>query len=123
MRSVCDLPAGAVWAISTGRLWPSASEIRRSTSCVRSAKREAAAHPLSTTITTGPEPFSAVSGFGLSTGSARAMITSAAAAMRINVSHQGVLAGVFSRLMRSSRMRVGGKAMRRGRGGIVRSSQ
>ena len=82
----------------------------------------AAAQPLSTTSTTGPEPDSAFSLLGLSTGSASARITSAAASMRISVSHQGVCAGVFSRFSMPTRMRVGGNSMRCGRGGMVRSS-
>jgi hypothetical protein len=49
-------------------------------------------------------------------------MTSAAAIMRISVSHQGVWAGVFSRFSMPTRMRVGGKARRRGCGGTVRSS-
>ena len=79
----------------------------------------AAAQPLSTTMTTGPEPFSAVSGLGLSTGSASARITSAAAAMRISVSHHGVLAGVFSRLIeveQDARRREGDAARTRRNG-------
>ena len=116
------LVALAVATIITGRLWPSASAISRSIMDVREPHWAAAAQPLSTTSTTGPEPVSAVVRLGLSTGSASARITSAAASMRIRVSHHGVLAGVFSRLSRPTRMRVGGNSMRWGRGGTVRRS-
>ena len=116
------LPAWAVGTIMTGRLWPSASAISRSIMEVRADQWAAEAQPLSTTSTTGPEPVSAVSRLGLSTGSASARITRAAASMRMSVSHQGVLAGVFSRLSMPTRMRVGGNSMRCGRGGTVRSS-
>ena len=119
---VMALAALAVGAMRTGRLWPSASAISRSIMNVRAPHCAAAAQPLSTTSTTGPEPESAFSLLGLSTGSASARITSAAASMRISVSHQGVCAGVFSRFSMPTRMRVGGNSMRRGRGGMVRSS-
>ena len=112
----------AVGTIITGRLWASASAISRSSMKVRCDQWAAAGQPLSTTSTTGPEPVSAVSRLGLNTGSASARMTSAAAAMRIRVSHQGVLAGVFSRFSRPTRMRVGGKAMRCGLGGMARKS-
>ena len=114
--------AVAVGTIITGRLCPSASAISRSIRNVRADHCAAADQPLSTTSTTGPEPPSALSRFGLSTGSASARMTSAAASMRISVSHQGVCAGVFSRFSRPTRMRVGGNARRRGCGGTVRSS-
>ena len=116
------LAALAVATIITGRLWPSASAISRSTMEVREDHCAAAAQPLSTTSTTGPEPESAEVRLGLSTGSASARMTSAAASMRMRVSHQGVLAGVFSRLSMPTRMRVGGNSRRWGRGGTVRSS-
>ena len=89
---------------------------------VRADHCAADAQPLSTTSTTGPEPASALSRLGLSTGSASARMTSAAASMRISVSHHGVCAGVFSRFSMPTRMRVGGNASRRGCGGTVRSS-
>ena len=114
--------AFAVGTIITGRLWPSASAISRSIRKVRADHCAADAQPLSTTSTTGPEPVSALSRLGLSTGSASARMTRAAASMRISVSHQGVCAGVFSRFSMPTRMRVGGKARRRGCGGTVRSS-
>ena len=116
------LAALAVGTISSGRLCPSASAIRRSIRKVRAPHCAAPAQPLSTTSTTGPEPESAFSLLGLSTGSASARITRAAAAMRISVSHHGVCAGVFSRFSMPMRMRVGGNSRRRGRGGMVRSS-
>ena len=116
------LAALAVGTISSGRLCPSASAIRRSIMKVRAPHCAAPAQPLSTTSTTGPEPDRAFSLLGLSTGSASARMTRAAAAMRISVSHQGVCAGVFSRFSMPTRMRVGGNSMRRGRGGMVRSS-
>ena len=112
----------AVGTISTGRLLPSASAISRSIMKVRAPHCAADDQPLSTTSTTGPEPDSAFSLLGLSTGSASARMTSAAASMRIRVSHQGVWAGVFSRFSMPTRMRVGGNSRRRGRGGMVRSS-
>ena len=121
-RRLTLLVALAVGTIITGRLCASASAISRSSMKVRCDQCAAAGQPLSTTSTTGPEPVSAVSRLGLSTGSASARMTSAAAAMRMRVSHQGVLAGVFSRFSMPTRMRVGGNAMRCGRGGMARNS-
>ena len=60
---------------------------------------------------------------GLSTGSASARMTSAAASRRMSVSHHGVLSAVFSWFSRPTRMRVGGNSTRCGRGGTARSSQ
>ena len=120
--TVALLAAGAVGAMSTGRLCASASAISRSMRRVRSPQCAAAAQVLSTAMMTGPEPVSAFSRLALSTGSANAAITSAAASMRIKVSHQGVCAGVCSRFSTPIKMRVGGNARRRGRGGMVRSS-
>ena len=68
-------------------------------------------------------PFSAASRVRLSTGSASAKMSSAAASSRSSISHHGVLAGVFSRDCRPTRMRVGRNSTCRGRGGTVRSSQ
>ena len=53
---------------------------------------------------------------------AAAMITSAASVRRSSVSHHGVRCGVSSRGAMSNRSRVGGNAMRRGCGGMRRSS-
>jgi hypothetical protein len=90
---------------------------------VRSFQRAAEAQPLSTTMATGPVPFSAASREGFSTGSASAKISSAAASSRISVSHHGEAAGVFSWFSKPTRMRVGGKVIWRGLGGTVRNSQ
>ena len=55
----------AVGTIITGRLCPSASAISRSIRKVRADHCAAADQPLSTTSTTGPEPPSALSRFGI----------------------------------------------------------
>ena len=89
----------------------------------RVGQREADDQPLSATMTIGPEPLSVVSFAGLSTGSARAKITNAAARSRISVSHHGVLSAVFSSFSSPTRMRVGGNSTRAGFGGTARSSQ
>ena len=81
----------AVGTISSGRLWPSASAIRRSIMKVRAPHCAAAGPAVVDHQHHRPEPDSAFSRLGLSTGSASARMTSAAAAMRISVSHQGVL--------------------------------
>ncbi len=50
------------------------------------------------------------------------MMTSAASDSRSRISHHGVRDGVSSRGAISNRRRVGGKSMRRGRGGTSRNS-
>ena len=87
----------------------------------RRSQVAAAAQPSSIMIAIGPREVDAASG-GCHSGPAAAMITSAASASRIRVSHHGVRAGVSSLGAISSKSRVGGKSMRRGRGGIKRSS-
>ena len=80
-----------------GRLWPSASAISRSImQRARGPVRGGGPAVVDDDARRGPCPESAFSLLGLSTGSASARITSAAASMRISVSHQGVCAGVFS---------------------------
>ena len=59
---------------------------------------------------------------GFHNGPAAAMITSAASIKRSSVSHHGVRCGVSSRGAMSNRSRVGGNSIRRGCGGIRRSS-
>ena len=123
MRAVKVFAVLAVGTMATGRLLPSASAMTRSIMRMRSSQREADAQPLSTTMATGPVPSSAASREGLSTGSASAKISSAAASSRISVSHHGDAAGVFSWFSSPTRMRVGGKVTWCGLGGTVRSSQ
>ena len=72
------------------------------------------------TSTIGPLPASGVC--GLSSGRASAMMISAAIAVRSRMSHHGVRAGVSSRGVSPSSSRIAGKAMRRGAGGVTRSS-
>ena len=55
-------------------------------------------------------------------GPAAARMTSAAAASRSKVSHHGVRDGVSSFGRMSNNSRVGGNSIRRGRGGMTRSS-
>ncbi len=69
----------------------------------------------------GAARFDVASG-GFHNGPAAAMITSAASVSLNNVSHHGVRAGVSSLGAISNSSRVGGKLMRRGRGGTSRSS-
>ena len=57
-----------------------------------------------------------------SSGSASATISSAAAIRRSSSSHQGVCAGVSSSSVKPSSRRSGGNTMRRGAGGVTRSS-
>ena len=64
----------------------------------------------------------AVSTGGFHSGPAAAMMTSAASVSRSSVSHHGVRRGVSSLGMMSNSSRVGGKSMRRGCGGMSRSS-
>ena len=113
----------AVGAISSGRLWPSASAIRRSIMKVRAPHCAAAAQPLSTTSTTGPEPESAFSLLGLSTGSASARITSAAAAHADQRQPPGRLRRRLLAVLDADED-AGRRKLdaRRGRGGMVRSS-
>ena len=93
------LAVGTMTTARFCRLRPRA--MRRSSMCARSDQCAADAQPLSTTIATGPLPASAASREGLSTGSASARMTSAAASRRMSVSHQGVFAGVFSSIFQA----------------------
>ena len=69
----------------------------------------------------GAARFEVASG-GFHSGPAAAMMTSAASVSRSKVSHHGVRDGVSSLGAISNKSRVGGKLMRRGRGGTSRSS-
>src|SRR3974390_1470948 len=69
----------------------------------------------------GAERFTAASG-GFHNGPAAAMITSAANERRSTINHHGVREGVSSLGAISNNRRVGGKSMRRGRGGTRRNS-
>ncbi len=87
----------------------------------RASQVAAAAQPSSMRIATGELACVAASG-GCHNGPAAATITRPASVSRIKVSHHGVRAGVSSLGAISNSSRVGGKSMRRGRGGIMRSS-
>ena len=108
--------------MSTGRLCASASAISRSIRRVRSPQCAAAAQVLSTAMHDRSGAGQRIFAVGIEHRLGQRRITSAAASMRIKVSHQGVCAGVFSRFSTPIKMRVGGNARRRGRGGMVRSS-
>ena len=87
---------------------------------MRASHDEAADQPSSIRITSGAfEAVAPVGGFQI--GPAAAKMISAAASRRSSVSHHGERDGVSSLGAISNSSRVGGKAMRCGRGGITRS--
>ena len=99
----------------------SALAISSSAALTRASQLEAALQPSSSRSTSGDElPANPVCGFQIGPAAARMM--SAAAASRMAVSHHGVRDGVSSFGAMSNNSRVGGNSMRRGRGGITRSS-
>ena len=106
---------------ATGRLSESARAINSSAVRSRSFQAAAAAQPSSIMISSGAARWPAASG-GCHCGPAAAMMTSAASVSRNNVSHHGVRDGVSSLGAISNKSRVGGKSMRRGRGGTSRNS-
>ena len=108
-------------ASATARLSCSARAIRSSAVRSRASQVAAADQPSSIRSASG-RLFSAVAIGGFHIGPAAARITSAASVSRSSVSHHGVRAGVSSLGAMSNSMRVGGKAMRRGRGGTSRNS-
>ena len=87
----------------------------------RASQVAAAAQPSSIKMASGECVCVAASG-GCHNGPAAATMMMAASVSRSSVSHHGVRAGVSSFGAISSRSRVGGKSMRRGRGGIIRNS-
>ena len=99
----------------------SALAISSSAALTLVSQLEAALQPSSSRINSGVLP-PASPVCGLRIGPAAAKISSAAAARRSAVSHQGVRDGVSSFGAMSNNSRVGGNSMRRGRGGITRSS-
>jgi hypothetical protein len=111
----------AVKATRTGVSLASASPISASAVWTRRSQSAALAQPLSISRTSGPPWFSVLLR-GLKTGSAIARITAAAISMRSSVSHQGLCAGVSSRLSTVARIFSGGKTSACGRGGVRRSS-
>ncbi len=108
-------------ASATARLSCSARAMRSSAVRRRESQVAAADQPSSIRSASG-RLFSAVASGGFHIGPAAARITSAARVSRSSVSHHGVRAGVSSLGAMSNSMRVGGKAMRRGRGGTSRNS-
>src|SRR5437899_10794027 len=99
----------------------SAFAINSSAALILASQLEAALQPSSSRIVSGALlPASPVGGF--QSGPAAARVTSAAAVSRSKVSHHGVREGVSSFGAMSNNSLVGGNSMRRGRGGITRSS-
>ena len=88
---------------------------------IRASQVDAAVQPSSIKMPMGAFDAVVANG-GCHSGPAAAKMTSVASASRIRVSHHGVRAGVSSFGAISSNRRVGGKSMRRGRGGINRKS-
>ena len=114
-------PAGG--AVVTRMIWRAsrwASAKRSPSAACRAGQSRAAAQPSSTIRTIGPVPARRPRGFN--SGWAAAMITSAASTMRSRISHHGVRDGVSSRGASPSNSRIAGKAIRRGAGGVTRSS-
>ena len=98
-----------------------AAELSRSvTASKRWSQVGAAGQPSSRTTSTGPLPPSP-GGKGFQRGPAMAKIISAARPRRSSNSHHGVRAGVSSFGFRSRMSFSGGKAIWRGRGGVMRS--
>ena len=88
---------------------------------MRVSQVEAAAQPSSIRSASGPDP-PEVATDGFHIGPAAAKISSAASDRRSSVSHHGVRDGVSSFGAISNSSRAGGNSIRRGRGGISRSS-
>ncbi len=97
-----------------------ASASRSPSAACRAGQSRAAAQPSSMTRMIGPVPARRACGFN--SGWAAATITSAASTMRSRISHHGVRDGVSSRGASPSNSRIAGKSMRRGAGGVTRSS-
>ena len=106
---------------ATARRSLSAREMMSSAVRMRASQVAAAAQPSSIRIAIGARVVCVVNG-GFHKGPAAAKMTRAASRSRSSVSHHGVRAGVSSRGAISRSSRVGGKSMRRGRGGISRNS-
>ena len=106
---------------ATPRLSASARAISSSAVRSRSSQAAAAAQPSSIKIKSGAPRLEAASG-GFHNGPAAAMMMRPASVRRNKVSHHGVRDGVSSLGAISNKRRVGGKLMRRGRGGTSRSS-
>jgi len=114
-------PVGGVLAVGSSNTGRSPAPCSRSVMArARSAQPSAAVQPLSTTSTSGPE----VGGVRPRPhiGSASARISRAAASRRSSSSHQGVLAGVSSSLIRPASSRSGGNICGLGAGGVTRNS-
>ena len=106
---------------ATPRSSASARAINSSAVRSRASQLAAAAQPSSIMSSSGTPRLDVASG-GFHNGPAAAMMTSAASVKRSRTSHHGVRAGVSSLGAISNSRRVGGKLMRRGRGGTSRSS-
>ncbi len=106
---------------ATPRLFASARAIRSSAVRMRASQVAAAGKPSSIRSASGALALEVAAG-GFHNGPAAAMMTSAASVSRSSVSHHGVRWGVSSLGPMSNSSRVGGKAMRRGCGGMSRSS-
>ncbi len=115
-RADCDSGRSATPRLSAAARAMISSAVRR-----RSFQAAAAAQP-SSIITSMGAPRSEAPIGGFHSGPAAAIMTSAASESRSRISHQGVRAGVSSLGAISNKRRVGGKSMRRGRGGTSRSS-
>ncbi|MFK4513218.1 hypothetical protein ABIF20_000583 [Bradyrhizobium japonicum] len=99
----------------------SALAISSSAALTLTSQCDAALQPSSNMIISGALlPAAPVCGFQI--GPAAAKMTRAAARSRSAVSHHGVREGVSSLGAMSNSRRVGGNSIRRGRGGITRSS-
>jgi hypothetical protein len=106
---------------ATARLSVSARAIRSSAMRMRASQVPAATNPSS--ISSASEArASVVCTGGFHNGPAAARITSVASVKRSSVSHHGVRCGVSSFGLISNSSRVGGKSIRRGVGGMSRSS-
>ena len=88
---------------------------------MRASQVPAAGKPSSISSASGALAVEVATG-GFHSGPAAAMMTSVASVSRSSVSHHGVRCGVSSLGEMSNRSRVGGKLMRRGCGGMSRSS-
>jgi len=114
-------PVGGVEAVGSSRTGRSPAPCSNSVMArARSLQPSAAVQPLSTTSTSGPGVGGVVPRPRM--GSARAMISNAAAVSRSSSNHQGVLAGVSSSLISPASSRNGGKTCGLGLGGVTRSS-
>ena len=105
---------------AAGRPSRAAASSRDCAASIRVVQSLAAGQPSSTSSSSGP-PFTPCAPRGVSVGPAMATTTSAAKAMRRISSHSGVRAGVASGFFRSRMSLNGGKATRRGGGGVTRS--